>query len=90
MNTLCLLTTEGCHLCQQALKIIEQSAWIIKAQSSEQLQFEIVDIIQDEQLVELYGDKIPVILFEHAEQALFWPFDAAQLEQYGAYYLSAY
>ena len=76
MNSLFLLSTEGCHLCEQAQGYLNEL----------QLGFEVVDIIEDEQLVDLYGDKIPVLMSEGAEQALFWPFGKEQISQYVEFY----
>lgn len=76
MATLFLLTTDGCHLCQQAYELCR----------SMQLDIELVDIIEDDELVNHYGDKIPVLMAEGAEQALFWPFDGEQIKQYMSFY----
>lgn len=74
--SLFLLSTDGCHLCHEAEGLLQQLA----------IDYELVDIIEDAHLVELYGDKIPVLIFEGAEQALFWPFETQQIEQYLIYY----
>lgn len=71
-----LLSTEGCHLCEVAQQRLDDMA----------VQYQIVDIIEDQQLVELYGDKIPVLMVEQAQQALFWPFEQEQIKQYVEFY----
>ncbi len=71
-----LMSTSGCHLCDLAkekLALLEQP-------------YEEVDIIEDQALVEAYGDKIPILIVEQAEQALFWPFDEYQIEEYKKYH----
>lgn len=75
-NALFLLSTDGCHLCEVAKSLLEQL----------KLAHEVVDIIEEQQLVELYGDKIPVLMAEGAEQALFWPFQQEQVKQYIEFY----
>lgn len=71
-----LLSTDGCHLCEAAAKMLKVL----------ELPFEIVDIVEDDQLIQVYGDKIPVLIADGAEQALFWPFEEEQLKQYVEFY----
>lgn len=59
-----LLTTAGCHLCDQALAIIRRAA--------PTLELTLVDIAEDDALIEQYGEKIPV--FRLASSELCWPF----------------
>ena len=73
---LALLSTDGCHLCDDAKAMLEQL----------NVDFELVDIIEDDQLVAHYGDKIPVLMAEGAQQALFWPFTNEQIKQYISFY----
>jgi len=67
-----LLTTDGCHLCEFAKALCAEVG----------ISPELIDIVEDDQLVEVYGDKIPVLMVAQAEQALFWPFEKEQIEQY--------
>lgn len=71
-----LLSTEGCHLCENAKQILDNM----------QQQYQYVDIMEEERLVQTYGEHIPVIIAESAEQALFWPFNEQQIEQYKEHY----
>ncbi|PCI62851.1 MAG: NrdH-redoxin [Gammaproteobacteria bacterium] len=68
-----LYSSEGCHLCEQA--------YILCQQANIDQQVIVVDIIDDEKLVELYGISIPV--FEHINtgEKLFWPFTLEQLKE---------
>ena len=59
-----LLTTAGCHLCDQALEVIRRAAPM--------LELTLVDIAEDDALIERYGEKIPVLRLAHCE--LCWPF----------------
>ena len=59
-----LLTTAGCHLCDQALEVIRRAA--------PALELTLVDIAEDDALIEQYGEKIPVVRL--AGRELCWPF----------------
>lgn len=75
-NNLFLLSTDGCHLCEVAKSLLEQM----------KLEYEVVDIIEEQQLIDLYGDKIPVLMAEASQQALFWPFEQEHVKQYIEFY----
>lgn len=75
-NGLFLLSTEGCHLCEVAMSLLDQM----------KLEYQVVDILEEQQLVDLYGDKIPVLMTETAQQALFWPFEQEQVKQFIEFY----
>ncbi len=64
-----LYTTAGCHLCEQALQLLEAN----------QLQISLVEIADDDQLFERYGLRIPVAATGAGEE-LDWPFDQQQLQ----------
>lgn len=59
-----LLTTSGCHLCDQAQELIRRAA--------PQVEIVLVDIGEDDHLIEQYGELIPVL--RTAESELRWPF----------------
>lgn len=61
-----LLGTAGCHLCEQA------EAVIATASLSVRLQIRKLDIAEDEQLLCLYAERIPVL--RHRGGDLCWPF----------------
>ncbi|MDD8059241.1 MULTISPECIES: glutaredoxin family protein [Shewanella] len=65
-----LYHTEGCHLCEIAQSLIEQT----------DIQYHHVDICDDAALAERYGISIPVLVQDDRE--LFWPFDATQLQEF--------
>lgn len=71
-----LLSTDGCHLCEQAKEILAAAS----------ISAEVIDIIDSDELVTLYGQHIPVLIGESAEQALFWPFSLEQINEYKEYY----
>ena len=71
-KSLFLLSTDGCHLCNKAIEQLDLQG----------IGYDVLDIIEDDRLVAVYGEHIPVLIFEGASQALYWPFDAQQIKQY--------
>ncbi|GGP65563.1 glutaredoxin family protein [Shewanella saliphila] len=65
-----LYHTEGCHLCEIAQSLIEQT----------DIKYQHVDICDGASLAERYGISIPVLVQDDRE--LFWPFDATQLQEF--------
>lgn len=79
-------TTEGCHLCDQALQVLNTAA------SSEQLPgnqiaIEMVDVALDESAFERFGERIPVLEDDGTGALLCWPFDEIAATQYLLCYL---
>lgn len=70
-----LYSTVGCHLCDQAISLIEASG----IPTSD---FKIVDIAEDDALVERYGIRIPVLKKEASGEELGWPFDLELLSDW--------
>ncbi|AWL11901.1 hypothetical protein HMF8227_01426 [Saliniradius amylolyticus] len=68
-----LYSTEGCHLCEQALDLIKQSA----PEAYQALQVQ--DIAYDDALYECYKWSIPVLKASSGKE-LRWPFDGEQLK----------
>jgi len=69
-----LYSSDGCHLCELAMAICQP--FMINHQ------FNIIDIVEDEALVERYGVHIPVLerVDEHNNnKELYWPFNADQV-----------
>lgn len=71
-----LYTTAGCHLCEQAETVLATLADL------NGLSWKPVDIASSEQLVAIYGIRIPVIKVDGAEDDLGWPFDEPALLDY--------
>lgn len=69
-----LYGTQGCHLCDLAQALCEQVITPV--------QIELVDIIDDQHLVELYSTTIPVLAHLSSNTALYWPFDLQQLKEF--------
>ncbi len=77
-KTLMLYSTLGCHLCEEAKALL----WPLLTEFGWQLRE--VDIAASDQLVERYGTRIPVLVWEgggrqDARRELGWPFDETEL-----------
>ncbi|MCC5797668.1 MAG: glutaredoxin family protein [Methylophaga sp.] len=68
MSKLQLFTTAGCHLCELAEQAIHNAGL------SPDYQLELVEIGDNDQLVEQYGIRIPVLRSDKGHE-LNWPFD---------------
>ena len=66
-----LYSTDGCHLCELAQAQLDEL----------QVAYRVVDIIDDSELVERYGIRIPVVLNQQ-QQELGWPFELPQLQAF--------
>ena len=74
MIELTLFTTAGCHLCEQAQALLNQV-------NQQTIEVHPVDIALDDDLLEQYGQSIPVIRFpDNCE--LNWPFSLQDIETY--------
>ena len=73
--TIHLLTTLGCHLCEDA------EAMLLYYREQHGLAFELthVEITENEELLENYGVRIPVLQHSINGLELAWPFDMEQL-----------
>ncbi|MDG2072286.1 MAG: glutaredoxin family protein [Pseudomonadales bacterium] len=72
-----LFTTLGCHLCDQALALlqsIEASGFTIVINE--------IEIADDNALLEKYGIRIPVVLIEGHDNDLGWPFTETELRNF--------
>ena len=73
MTELKFYTTAGCHLCEDAERLLE---YLVGATDAN---VEAIDISSSEALVELYGIRIPVVKNVNTGQELGWPFDYEKL-----------
>ena len=73
MSSFVLYSTLGCHLCELAESLLNQSTLS---------DWRLVDISDSEALVDLYGVRIPVLKNTANEKELGWPFDLADLERW--------
>lgn len=76
MKLLELMTTEGCHLCDQALPLL------VSGIDPSKYEVDLVDIAFDDELMNQYATRIPVLVDPQSKQSLDWPFDAEQLAQF--------
>lgn len=71
-----LLTTVGCHLCDDALRLL---APYIEAQI---VALEEIDIAECDHLLEDYAVKIPVVRHRRSGLEICWPFDEQSVHKY--------
>lgn len=76
MRELELMGTLGCHLCDVAAAVLMQ---VVDPGKFELYQ---VDIADDDQLMEKYAVRIPVLVDVTSEQELEWPFDEQQAREF--------
>lgn len=70
------MTTEGCHLCEEALPLLVQGV------DPERFAVDLVDIAFDDNLLETYATRIPVLRDEVSGAELNWPFDQSALSAF--------
>ena len=78
MAKLILYFTEGCHLCESALDLVQQCV-----PSDEILH---LDIIEDEVLLDRFQYTIPVLEHAVTQQRLCWPFKLSDIHSLLNYY----
>lgn len=71
MSQLILFGTAGCHLCEDAERLLA---------AHRDLSFETIDIADSPEWEERYAVRIPVLLDTLSGEELAWPFNAADLE----------
>ena len=71
-----LYSTLGCHLCEQALGLLDPflNAGLVVVEE--------VDIADSDELMELYGVSIPVLKRHDNAEELAWPFDQNQFKAF--------
>lgn len=67
-----LFGTEACHLCEEAEQLLLQAGLVFEKQ----------DIMADEQAMQRYAIRIPVLLHQPSGLELGWPFEAQQLRDF--------
>lgn len=75
MKTLILYSTLGCHLCEDAKTL----SWPVLQHFGYRIRE--IDIADNEQLMERYGVRIPVVRREDNTAELGWPFTQEQLAE---------
>ncbi|PWG61359.1 glutaredoxin family protein [Sediminicurvatus halobius] len=75
-RTLDFYTTDGCHLCDQALEML----WPV----AERRGFTVAprEIIGDAAAESAYGERIPVVRRADSGRELFWPFSETDLYRF--------
>jgi hypothetical protein len=68
-NTFILYGTESCHLCDEAEAVLREVG----------VAADYIDIADDDELLEKYGIRIPVLQRMDTGAELGWPFDSARV-----------
>lgn len=76
MTSLQLFSTSGCHLCELAKQQLDE----LIVQNP--LDYEEIEITTSEELVEVYGVRIPVLRDVVSGREIGWPFDLALLQDF--------
>lgn len=71
-----LYTTLGCHLCEQAEEVLAL------VMPHVQVQIELVDIVENDDWLQRYAVRIPVLQRLDTKAELGWPFDAQQAYEF--------
>ena len=77
-----LYTTLGCHLCDQALAMLNHLAAMGLGSAEAEMAIETVEIADSPWLLESYGLRIPVVRAEGRSDELGWPFTLEELKAY--------
>lgn len=77
MIKLLLFGTQGCHLCEDAERLIYESQSI-----NAKVTIEYIDIAEHEQWQERYAVRIPVLLHPESGDELGWPFDQVDVNRF--------
>ena len=78
MPRITLYSKPGCHLCEDARKVVDETVARVEA-SGIDVAVEEIDILGDPALQERYGEEIPVVLVD-GKMHTYWRVDAARLE----------
>ena len=78
--SLTLLTKPGCHLCEEAKTVVDLAIAKFKSEHSSENPIELteVNILEDQALLEKYGEEIPVLQINGATHA-YWRIDLERL-----------
>lgn len=63
MSTVQFYTREGCHLCEEALAVVE------RVRTGVAFHLEVIDVDSDPALAECYGLEVPVVLVDGRKHA---------------------
>jgi glutaredoxin len=80
--SLTLFTKPGCHLCEEAKTVVDSVLSQFKSQHSAESPIELteVNILEDQALLEKYGEEIPVLQINGQTHA-YWRIDAERLTE---------
>ncbi|NVK41319.1 MAG: glutaredoxin family protein [Oceanospirillaceae bacterium] len=76
MRHFLLMSTSGCHLCEEAVGLLVAGLDPLRHSVDE------VDIAYDDDLMARYAVRIPVLVDEVSGEELGWPFDMLELRSF--------
>lgn len=76
--SLVFYTRESCELCEKALALVNVGGLADRVT--------MVNIDDDLDLIQRYGDQVPVILNEETGEKITWPFTASQVRELAGNY----
>jgi glutaredoxin len=77
---LTLFTKPGCHLCEEAKTVVDSAIAKFKSEHSSENPIDLteVNILEDQALLEKYGEEIPVLQINGATHS-YWRIDSERL-----------
>jgi glutaredoxin len=78
MSTVQFYTREGCHLCEEALAVVE------RVRTDVAFHLEVIDVDSDPALAERYGLEVPVVLVDGRKHAKYHVDEAALRRRLGS------
>jgi glutaredoxin len=80
--SLTLFTKPGCHLCEEAKTVVDSVLNKFKSEHSTESPIELIEvnILEDQALLEKYGEEIPVLQINGQTHA-YWRIDAERLTE---------
>jgi Glutaredoxin-like domain (DUF836) len=79
MHLFYMYSTLGCHLCEEAEAILLPLLAEARVSGIE-IEIEVIDIAEED-LIDTYGTRIPVLRCVDSGVELDWPFDAGQVKE---------
>lgn len=90
-NSFVLFSTSACHLCEEALLVLNDLHKQMFGLANEQgfalssdtiFTINELDISEDDALIRIYGKRIPVLVSSEDKSELSWPFDIQQAYEF--------
>lgn len=80
MQKIIFFTTFGCYLCEKVEQMFSQ--YFYEKGHAIDFELEVFDIIDDENILQKYRTKIPVLKNHKTKQEICWPFDYSEFKNW--------